>query len=397
MTVDDFPYLEETHRMIRETVRDFAIREVAPRSVAMDATCEFPHDLFARMAELGLLGIPLPEEYGGAGMDTLSYIIAVEEIARVDGALSLGVAAHTSLGTYPIYAFGTEEQKRRWVPRLASGKGIAAFALTEPEAGSDAQGTKTTAVERDGGWTVNWTKFYCTNWSHAASIVFTAVTGLRPGGKKEISAFVVERGTPGLKYGVKEVKLGMRASDTRVLHFEDMRLPKDALLGGAEHRGEGFRRFMETLDGGRISIGAIGVGLAQGALDRAVPYARQRKAFGSPIGDLGGVAERLADMAVDVHAARLLVYDAALRKDRGLPFAKQAAMGKLFASEAAMRCADSAIQVLGGYGYTREYEVERIYRDAKLCEIGEGTNEIQRIVISRQLLGRGEVLVSGVT
>ncbi len=385
MNVDDFPWLEETHRMIRETVRDFASREVAPRAVAMDVSCDFPHDLFARMADLGLLGIPIPEEYGGSGMDTLAYVIAVEELARVDGSLSLGVAAHTSLGTYPIYAFGTEAQKRRWVPPLASGKGIAAFALTEPEAGSDAQGTRTSAVERDGGWVVNGTKFFCTNGSHAASIVFTAVTGARPDGKKEISAFVVERGTPGLRYGVKEVKLGMRASDTRVLHFEDMRLPPDALLGGPEQRGVGFRRFMETLDAGRISVGAIGVGLAQGALDRAVPYSRQRKAFGSPVGDLGGVAERLADMAVDLHASRLLVYDAALRKDRGLPFARQAAMAKLFSSEAAMRCTDSAIQVLGGYGFTREYEVERMYRDAKLCEIGEGTSEIQRIVVARSL------------
>ena len=226
MNVDDFPWLDETHRMIRETVRDFAAKEVAPRAVAMDASAEFPHDLFERMADLGLLGIPIPEEYGGAGMDTLAYAIAVEELARVDGSLSLGVAAHTSLGTYPIFAFGTEEQKRRWVPRLASGKGIAAFALTEPEAGSDAQGTKTTAEERGGGWVVNGTKFFCTNGSHAASIVFTAVTGARPDGKKEISAFVVEKGAPGLQYGVKEVKLGMRASDTRVLHFEDMRIPK---------------------------------------------------------------------------------------------------------------------------------------------------------------------------
>jgi alkylation response protein AidB-like acyl-CoA dehydrogenase len=385
MNIDDFPYLEESHRMIRETVREFATREVAPRAVAMDASCEFPRDLFAKMAELGLLGIPIPEDLGGAGMDTLAYIIAIEELARVDGSLALGVAAHTSLGTYPIYAFGTDAQKRRWVPRLASGEAIAAFALTEPESGSDAQGTKTTAVEKDGGWLVNGTKFYCTNGSHAASIVFTAVTGTRAGGKKEISAFVVERDTPGLRYGVKETKLGMRASDTRVLHFEDMRLPADNLLGGLDHRGEGFRRFMETLDGGRISIGAIGVGLAQGALDRALPYSRQRKAFGSAIGDLGGVAERLADMAVDCHAARLLVYDAALRKDRHQPYARQASMAKLFASEAAMRCADSAIQVLGGYGYTREYEVERIYRDAKLCEIGEGTSEIQRMLIARSL------------
>ncbi len=390
MNVEDFPWLEEHHRMIRETVRGFAVDEVAPRAVAMDESCEFPSDLFARMAELGILGIPISEDFGGAGMDTLAYVIAVEEIARVDGALSLGLAAHTSLGTYPIYAFGTEEQKRRWVPRLASGEGIAAFALTEPDAGSDAQGTRTTAVEDGGGWLVNGTKFYCTNGTHAASIVFTAVTGTLPSGRKEISAFVVEKGTPGLKYGAKEVKLGMRASDTRVLHFEDMRLPKGNLLGGAESRGDGFKKFMLTLDGGRISVGAISVGLAQGALDKALPYSRQREAFGKPIGDLGGISHRLADMAVDVHAARLMVYDAALRKDRGLPFARQASMAKLFASEAAMRVTDSAIQILGGYGFTREYEVERMYRDAKLCEIGEGTSEIQRLVIARGLAKEGE-------
>jgi alkylation response protein AidB-like acyl-CoA dehydrogenase len=351
----------------------------------MDASGEFPVDLFRRMADLGLTGIPFPEDLGGAGMDTLAYAIAIEEVARADGSLALSLAAHTSLGTYPIYAFGTDEQRRRFVPRLASGKEIGAFALTEPEAGSDAQSTRTRAEEHGDQWVVNGTKFFVTNGSHAVSVVFTAVTGTRPDGRKEITPFLVEKGTPGLRYGVKERKLGMRASDTRVLHFEDMRIPRDAVLGGAGNRGKGFKKFMETLDGGRISIGAIGVGLAQGALDRALPYSRQRTAFGQPIGDLGGVSMRLADMAVDLHAARLMVYDAALRKDRGLPFARQASMAKLFASEAAMRCTDSAIQVLGGYGFTREYEVERYYRDAKLCEIGEGTSEIQRMLIARSL------------
>lgn len=390
MNPADFPWLDETHRMIRETVREFAAAEVAPRAVAMDVSCEFPHDLFGKMAELGLLGIPIPDSLGGAGMDTLSYIIAVEELARVDGSLALGVAAHTSLGTYPIYAFGTEEQKRRWVPPLASGKGLAAFALTEPEAGSDAGGTKTTAAEDGDHWVVNGTKFYCTNGTHAASIVFTAVTGPGEGGRNEISAFVVEKGAPGLKYGVKEVKLGMRASDTRVLHFEDMRIPRGNLLGGEEQRGEGFKRFMATLEGGRISVGAISVGLAQGALDRALSYSRQREAFGVPIGDLGAVSHRLANMATETHAARLMVYDAALRKDRGLRFAREASMAKLYASEAASRVTDSAIQILGGYGYTREYEVERMYRDAKLCEIGEGTSEIQRLIIARSITKEAE-------
>ncbi len=385
MNVDDFPWMEEHHRMIRRTVREFAEQEVGPRSVALDASGEFPLDLFAKMAELGLTGIPFPEDLEGAGMDTVAYAIAVEEVARVDGSLALTLAAHTSLGTYPIYAFGTDAQRKRWVPPLAAGRAVGAFALTEPDSGSDAQATKTTAVERDGAWVVNGTKFYCTNGSHAATVVFTAVTGTLPSGKKEISAFVVEKGTPGFKYGVKEAKLGMRSSDTRVLHFEDMRLPIGNLLGGPENRGKGFKKFMQTLDGGRISIGALGVGLAQGALDRALPFSRKRVAFGQPIGDLGGVSDRLANMAVDVQAARLMVYDAALRKDRGVPFERQASMGKLFASEAAMRVTDSAIQVLGGCGYTREYEVERMYRDAKLCEIGEGTSEIQRIIIARSL------------
>jgi alkylation response protein AidB-like acyl-CoA dehydrogenase len=385
MKQDEFPYLEEAHLMIRETVRGFVDAEVRPGAVERDRSCEFPSGIFAKLGELGLLGIPIPEEYGGAGMDTLAYVLAVEEVARADASVALGFAAHTSLGTYPIYAFGTPEQKRRFVPRIASGEALAAFALTEPDAGSDAQGTRTTAVLDGDAWVVNGTKFYCTNGSHAASIVFTAVTGERPDGRKEISAFVVEKGTPGFKLGVLEKKLGMRSSDTRVLHFEDMRIPADNLLGGPEQRGAGFRKFMETLDGGRISIGAIGVGIAQDCLDRALRYSRERKAFGKSIGDLPGVSDRLADMAVDVHAARLLVYDAALRKDRGADFARAASIAKLYASEASMRCADSAIQVLGGYGYTREYEVERCYRDAKLLEIGEGTSEIQRMVIARSL------------
>jgi alkylation response protein AidB-like acyl-CoA dehydrogenase len=385
MNVDDFPWMEEHHRMIRQAVREFAEKDVAPRAVALDTSGEFPLDLFERMAELGLTGIPFSEDLEGAGMDTVAYAIAVEEVARVDGSLALTLAAHTSLGTYPIYAFGSDAQRKRWVPQLASGRAVGAFALTEPDSGSDAQATKTAAVERDGSWVVNGTKFYCTNGSHASTIVFTAVTGSLPSGKKEITPFVVEKGTPGLKYGAKEVKLGMRSSDTRVLHFEDMRLPPANLLGGPENRGKGFKKFMQTLDGGRISIGALAVGLAQGALDRALPFSRKRVAFGRPIGDLGGVSDRLANMAVDVHAARLMVYDAALRKDRGLPFERQASMGKLFASEAAMRVTDSAIQVMGGCGYTREYEVERMYRDAKLCEIGEGTSEIQRIIIARSI------------
>ena len=385
MTIDDFPWLEDHHRMIRETVRDFCVKEVAPGAVARDRDMKFPRDLFARMAELGLTGVPIPEEWGGAGLDTLAYAITMEEIARVDASLALTLAAHTSLGTYPIYAFGSEEQRKRWVPQLASGKELAAFALTEPDSGSDAQATRTTATEKDGAWVVNGTKFYCTNGSHAKTVVFTAVTGTLPSGKKEITPFVVEKGTPGFRLGTLETKLGMRSSDTRVLHFEEMRLPAENILGGPGQRGKGFHRFMETLDGGRISIGALGVGIAQGALDRALEYSRQRHAFGEAIGDLGAIRERIADMAVDVHAARLLVYDSALRKDRGVPYGRHSAMAKLYSSEAAMRVSDSAIQILGGYGFCREFEVERHYRDAKLCEIGEGTSEVQRIIIARSL------------
>ena len=382
-------YLQEHHHMIRETVRGFVAEHVAPRAKELDQGGEFPEDLFRQMGELGLLGVPFPEEYGGAGMDNLAQAIVIEEIARHCGSTALGVAAHVSLGTYPIFAFGTEEQKRRWVPKLASGEMIGAFGLTEPDAGSDAQGIRTTAERRGDEFVVNGAKMYCTNGGYAGTIVFTAVTGKKPDGRSEITAFVVERGAAGLVIGRAEKKLGMRSSDTRMIHFEDCRVPLENVLGGPEQIGVGFRNFMKTLEGGRIGIGALGLGRGEGALDRALPYSKERVAFGAPICEQQGIAFKLADMATWLEAARHLVYHAALLKDQDRPFGREAAMAKLFASEIGTRCADEAIQILGGYGFTRDYEVERIYRDAKLCEIGEGTSEIQRLVISRSLIRDG--------
>jgi len=376
-------FLSDEHKAIRDAVRDFARNEVAPKAMEIDVSCEFPKSHVEKMAELGLMGIPYPEEWGGAGFDTLAYVIAVEELAKVCGTTSITLAAHTSLGTNPIFAMGTDEQKKRWLPGLCSGKTLGAFGLTEPTAGSDASATKTTARLEGDEWVVNGRKVYCTNGTHAGTIVFTAVTD--PGkGVNGISAFVVEKGTPGLKMGTLEKKLGLKASDTREVLFEYMKLPKENLLGGK--RGEGFKEFMRTLTGGRISIGAMALGLGEGAYERALAYAQERKAFGKPIVEHQAIAFKLADMATQLAAAKHLVYYAAMLKDKGKPFRKEACMAKLFASEAAMRATDEAIQIHGGYGYSREYEVERMYRDVKLCEIGEGTSEIQRLVISRELL-----------
>lgn len=381
-------YLEEHHEMFRDSARAFVAEHVAPKARRIDETCEFPMDTFRALAENGLLGVPIPEEYGGAGMDNVCQAILLEEVAKHCPSTALTIAAHVGLGTYPILAFGTEEQKRRWVPPLARGEVVGAFGLTEPNAGSDAQGTQTTAVRDGDAWVVNGAKMYCTNGSYAQTIVFTAVTG-EAGGKKQITAFVVEKGAPGLVLGKLEKKLGMRASDTRMIHFEDCRIPYENVLGGPEQVGVGFRKFMNTLDGGRITIGALSLGIAQGSLDRALAYAQERKSFGAAIAEHQGVGFKLADMATWIEAARHLVYHAAKLKDAGKPFARQASMAKLFASEIGTRCADHAIQILGGYGYTREYDVERLYRDAKLCEIGEGTSEIQRLVISRSLVRDG--------
>jgi alkylation response protein AidB-like acyl-CoA dehydrogenase len=378
----DSPYLTEEHLQIREMVREFALKEVAPIAASLDEEKRFPHETIPKLAELGLLGVPFPAEFGGAGLDSVAYMIVVEELSRVCGTTGITVAAHTSLGTSPIFYFGTEEQRRKWVPRLASGECLGAFALTEPGAGSDAKATKVTAVRDGESWVVNGTKIYCTNGTHAGVIVFTARTDAKSTDTDSINAFVVEKGTPGLEHGKLEDKLGLRGSDTRELVFKNCRLPAENRLGP---EGGGFSQFMRTLEGGRISIGAMALGLAQGALDVALPHARQRRQFGKRLIDHQAVGNRLADMAMEIAAARNLVYEAAWRKDRGLPFALQGSFAKLFASEVGMRAAHSAVQILGGIGYTRDCPAERILRDVKLCEIGEGTSEIQRLIIARHL------------
>lgn len=376
------PFLTEEHLQIREMVREFALREVAPIAADLDEHKRFPSETIPKLAELGLLGVPFPQEYGGVGLDHVAYMIVVEELSRVCGTTGITVAAHTSLGTYPIYAFGTEEQKRRWVPPAASGAALAAFALTEPGAGSDSKATKVTAIRDGNDYVVNGTKVFCTNGTHAQTIVFTARTDPRSTDTTHIAAFVVEKGTPGFVYGKLEDKLGLRGSDTREFFFQDCRIPAGNRLGP---EGAGFAHFMQTLEGGRISIGAMALGLAQGALDVALPHARERVQFGKRLIDHQAIGNRLADMAMEIQAARNLVYEAAWRKDRGLPYAAHASMAKLYASEVGMRAAHSAVQVLGGIGYTRDYPAERILRDVKLCEIGEGTSEIQRMILARHL------------
>ncbi len=373
--------LTEDQRMIRDMVRDFARAEVAPKAAEIDENHRFPTDTWQKMVELGLTGIPFPEEVGGSGGDTLSYILAIEELAKVCGSTALTLAAHVSLGTYPLYAWG-HDTVRDYVPKLVTGEFMGAYGLTEPNAGSDAGGTQTTAVPDGDHYVINGRKCFCTNANHANTFVFTAVTD-RSLGSKGISAFVIPRETPGFSIEKGERKLGMRGSDWASLVFEDCRIPRDHMLGP---EGEGFITFMKTLDGGRISIGALALGLAEGAYECAKQYAQEREAFGKPLSALQAVQFKLADMATQIEASKHLVYEAARLKDLGEPFGKAAAMGKLFASEAAMRITYDAIQIYGGYGYSREYPVERMWRDAKLCVIGEGTSEIQRLVISRHIL-----------
>lgn len=379
---DASPFLTDEHHQVRAMVRDFALSDVAPKAADLDEHKRFPSETIPKLAELGLLGVPWPEDVGGAGLDYRAYSIVVEELSRVCGTTGITVAAHTSLGTGPIFSFGTPEQRQRYVPKLASGEMLGAFALTEPGAGSDAKATQVTAILKGDHYVVNGTKIYCTNGTHAGVIVFTARTGGEVGDTSQISAFVVEKGTPGLAYGKLEDKLGLRGSDTRELVFTDCRIPAANRLG---EPGKGFKQFMATLEGGRISIGAMALGLAQGALDVALPYAQERKQFGQRLIDMQPVGHRLADMALEIQAARNLVYEAAWKKDHGLEYAPAASMAKLFASEVAMRAAHSAVQILGGIGYTRETPAERILRDAKLCEIGEGTSEIQRLILTRHL------------
>jgi short/branched chain acyl-CoA dehydrogenase len=371
--------LSSEHELIRDTVRAFARERVAPVAEALDRESRFPYELVAELAGLGLMGIPFPEEVGGAGGDTLSYALAIEELTRVDSSVAITVAAHTSLGTMPIWLFGTDEQKAEWLPPLASGQRLAAFGLTEPEAGSDAGATRTSA-ERDGeDWVVNGSKMFITN---AGTDITWGVTITARTAPDEISNLVIPNGTAGYELSAPLHKLGWKASDTRALTFVDCRVPADHLLGT---RGAGFRQFLEILDGGRISVAAMGLGLAQGAYDLAYAYAQERRQFGQPIGKFQAVAFQLADMAVEIAAARQLVYRAAWLKDRGRPFALEAAMAKLYTGELSNRVVNRALQIHGGYGYTDEFAISRLYRDQKILEIGEGTNEVQRMVIARHL------------
>jgi len=374
----DFDLTPE-QELVRETVRTFARERVAPVAAELDLESRFPYELVAELAGLGLMGIPIPEEYGGAGGDTVSYAIAIEELTRIDSSVAITVAAHTSLGTMPVLMFGSEEQKQRWLPDLASGRRLAAFGLTEPGAGSDAGATRTTAELRDGSWIVNGSKTFITN---AGTDVTWGVTITALTAPDEISNIVVENGTPGYGISGPMKKLGWRASDTRELSFENVQVPEGNLLG---ERGQGFRQFLEILDSGRISVAAMGVGLAQGAYDLAVAYAKEREQFGKPISSFQAVQFKLADMATEIAAGRALVYRAAWLKDRGKPFALEAAMAKLFTGELSNRVANWGLQIHGGYGYMEESAISRLYRDQKILEIGEGTNEVQRMVIARHL------------
>ncbi len=374
--------LTETQQMIRDTVREFANDVVKPRARELDEKGEFSMETFKQMAELGLTGIPIPEEFGGTGADTFSYILAIEELSKVCGSTALGLAAHTSLGTMPIVLFGSDELKQKYVPSNAAGKTIGSYGLTEPGAGSDSGGTQTTAVKTGTGWKINGSKMFMTNASVADVMTITAVTDPESKKHRRISAFVVEPSWKGVTVAKKEDKLGVRGSDTCYVTFEDVSVPESHLLG---EQGHGWDYFMEILDAGRISIGAMALGLAEGAYERAHRYAQERNSFGKAIHRHQAVGFMLADMKVEIEAARHLIYHAAHLKDSGKPFKLEASMGKLFASEMAMRVTRNAMQVLGGYGFMSEYEVDRFYRDAKLCEIGEGTSEIQRIVIGREI------------
>ena len=400
--MDDALYFTEQHHATREMVRQFARDEVAPVAARHDADATFPWENIKKMGELGLLGVPWPEELGGAGLDTLSYMIVIHELAKVDASHGLTISAHTTLGTSPIVRFGTDEQKRRFVPLLASGRVMGGFGLTEPDAGSDAGGTRTTAVRKGDRYVLNGIKRFITHGSVGEIFVVTAVTD-RSKGTKGISSFILTKSTsdigkaqtvgvghepslpqmPGFRAGKKEDKLGWRASDTAELIMEDVEVPAENLLG---EEGLGFVNFMKTLDSGRIGIAALSLGIAEGAFELALQYSSVRRQFGQPIGNFQGIQFQLSDMATEIEAGKHLVYHAAWLAQNGRRFTKEAAMAKLFCSELAMRATIKAVQIHGGYGYTKDYPVERFMRDAKICEIGEGTSEIQRIVIARQLL-----------
>jgi short/branched chain acyl-CoA dehydrogenase len=392
--------LSPDHELIRRTVREFAVGEVAPAAEELDRTKSFPYEIVAQLGKLGLMGIPFPQEYGGGGGDTLAYVLAVEELTRVDSSVAITLCAHTSLGTQPIYLFGSEQQRREWLPRLCSGEKLGAFGLTEPEAGSDAGNTRTRARLDAGEWTIDGAKQFITNAGTDISgvVCITAVTGSGDaaddaqgtqgslpragGGAKEISNILVANGTPGYEQGEPYRKMGWNASDTRPLSFTDCRVPQENLLGP---RGQGFKQFLQILDIGRIGVAAMGVGLAQGALDEALAYAKERKAFGKPISKFQAIQAKLADMSAEIEAARLLVYKAAREKDAGRNFTLTAAQAKLKTGRLAVRCTEEAVQIHGGYGYIEEYPVCRFYRDAKILTIGEGTDEVQQMVIARAL------------
>ncbi|HEY1924749.1 MAG TPA: acyl-CoA dehydrogenase [Candidatus Acidoferrum sp.] len=380
----DFSFTDE-QTQLRRSVREFAEGEIAPHVMEWDEASKFPSEIMPKLAEMGLLGVIFPEEYGGAGLGYIEYAIAIDELSRVDGSVGIIVAAHNSLCSNHIYKFGTEAQKKKYLTPLAQGKKVGAWSLTEPEAGSDAGGTRTTA-KRDGDhWIINGSKTFCTNGHYADVAVVMALTD-KSKSSHGISAFIVEKGTPGFKPGKKENKLGLRASDTSELIFTDCRVPAANLLGA---EGEGFIGSLKILDGGRISIAALALGMAQGALDAAVKYSKQRKQFGQTISEFQAIQFKLADMATQVEAARLLVYQAAWLADRkDVRFTRESSMAKLFASEVAVRVANECVQIHGGYGFIKDYPAEKYYRDVKLCTIGEGTSEIQKLVIARQLLGK---------
>ncbi len=375
-------FFTEDHKLLRDTVRDFAINEVAPIAAEIDENERFPMETVEKMNDLGLMGIPFSPEYGGSGMDYVSYMIAVQELAKVCVSTSITLAAHISLGVGPIYFFGSEEQKKKYLPALTSGGKLASFGLTESNAGSDAAATQTVALQDGDDYIINGSKIFITNAGYAETFVILASTG-RNDGKNELTNFIVEKDTPGLIIGPPEKKMGWRGSDTRALAFENMRVKSESMLG---KRGEGFKQFMQILDGGRISIAALSLGLAEGVYETSLKYANERKAFGKKIFEFQGISFKLADMATRIEAAKLLVFKAAKLRDEGKDITKASAMAKLYASELAMWAAGEAIQIHGGYGYLKDFPVERFYRDAKVCEIGEGTSEILRIIIAREIL-----------
>ena len=374
-------YFNEEHILLRDMVKEFAINEIRPHAQNVD-TGQFPTDSIKKMSELGLMGIPWDEKYGGNGMDTIALVIAIEELGKECASTAATMMAHTSLGTTPIAVFGTDEQKAKYLPDLCSGKMLGAFGLTEPNAGSDAGNTQTRAVKKGDGYVINGQKAFCTNAGYAGTIIITAVVD-DGSGDNQIGAFIVEKGTEGLRIGEPEDKMGWKGSDTRSVYFEDMYIPKENVLGNPS---KGFKQFLRTLTGGRITIGALALGTAQGAYERALKYSCEREAFGKQINKFQAISFKLADMATSIEASKHLVYNAAYLKDKGEDIIKEAAMAKLFSSEMRMRVTTEAIQVLGGYGYIKEYDVERFFRDSKILEIGEGTSEVQRIIISREIL-----------